>query len=198
MERLQKVIAASGYCSRRKAEELITQGKVIVNGEVVKELGTKVNSSDIIVVEGHSISYEEKEYYMLNKPREVISSASDDKGRRTVVDYIDTDKRIYPIGRLDYDTTGALLLTNDGEFANILTHPKNNIDKVYVAKIEGIINSVDAKKIERGVLIDGYKTSKSKDIIIMAKDKKIKELEEENKKLKEQLEVLRGKLYEKM
>ena len=132
MERLQKVIASSGYSSRRKAEELITQGKVIVNGEVVRELGTKVNPSDIIIVEGHSISYEEKEYYMLNKPREVISSVSDDKGRRTVVNYINTDKRIYPIGRLDYDTTGLILLTNDGDFANKMMKPSNNIIKTYL------------------------------------------------------------------
>ncbi|MBR4830726.1 MAG: rRNA pseudouridine synthase [Bacilli bacterium] len=157
MERLQKVIANSGYCSRRKAEELISNGKVIVNGDIVRELGTKVNSSDIIIVEGHSISYEEREYYMLNKPREVISSASDDKGRKTVVDYIETDKRIYPIGRLDYDTTGLILLTNDGDFANKMMKPSNNIIKTYLAKLDSILTKEDTEKLLNGLVIDGVK-----------------------------------------
>ena len=127
MERLQKVIAASGITSRRKAEELIKLGKVKVNGKVITELGTKVNSSDEIIVEGKILEKEIKEYYLLNKPRGVITSTSDEKGRKIVTDYIETNARIFPVGRLDYDTTGVLLLTNDGEFANIITHPKNNI-----------------------------------------------------------------------
>ena len=106
MERLQKVIAASGYTSRRKAEELIKNGKVYVNGEIVKELGTKVRGNDDIVVNGVHLSREENVYFILNKPRSVICSVNDDKGRVTVVDLIKTDKRIYPVGRLDYDTTG--------------------------------------------------------------------------------------------
>ena len=97
---------------------------------------------------------EEKEYYLLNKPRGVITSTSDDKGRTTVIDLIDTEARIYPVGRLDYDTTGALLLTNDGEFANILTHPKNNIDKVYLAKLNGIIKGEQINKLKDGVMLD--------------------------------------------
>ena len=130
MERLQKVIANSGYCSRRKAEELISKGKVYVNGEKITELGTKVNKTDAIEVEGKVLSLEEdKVVYLLNKPRGIISSVSDDKGRKTVVDLIDTKKRIYPIGRLDYDTTGIILLTNDGELANTLMHPNNKVEK---------------------------------------------------------------------
>ena len=129
MERLQKVIANSGITSRRKAEELIQNGNVKVNGDTITTLGFKVNSSDNIEVNGVSISKEEKVYYVLNKPREVITSVSDDKGRRTVVDLIKDDKRIYPVGRLDYDTTGIIILTNDGELANLLMHPKNEIDK---------------------------------------------------------------------
>ena len=121
MERLQKVIANSGLTSRRKAEELIIKGKVKVNGTIVKELGTKVKESDTIEVDGNILEKEDKVYYLLNKPREVLSTTYDDKGRKTVLDIIDTDKRIYPVGRLDYDTTGALLLTNDGEFSNIIT-----------------------------------------------------------------------------
>lgn len=162
MERLQKVIANSGVASRRKAEELITSGKVTVNDKVIDILGFKVNSTDKIEVNGVLISKEEKVYYILNKPREVITSVTDDKGRKTVVDLIDEDKRIYPVGRLDYDTTGILLLTNDGELANYLMHPKNEIDKCYVAKISGILNPKELMTLKNGVLIDGVKTRKSK------------------------------------
>ena len=160
MERLQKYIAEAGYTSRRKAEELIKEGKVEVDGKIVKELGTKVSGKERIIVEGNLLKKEEKEYYLLNKPREVITSVSDDKNRKTVVDLIETDKRIYPVGRLDYDTTGVLLLTNDGEFANILMHPNNKIDKVYSAKIRGIIKGDAINKLKNGVIIDGKKTEK--------------------------------------
>lgn len=166
MERLQKVIANSGYTSRRKAEELIIKGKVRVNGEIIKELGVKVDASDTIEVEGNIISNTDKVYYFLNKPRGVITSVSDDLGRKTVVDLINTSARIYPVGRLDYDTTGALILTNDGELANLLMHPKNNIDKVYVAKVKGLIGKTQLIKLATGVIIDGVKTSKGKSRII--------------------------------
>ena len=163
MERLQKVIANCGYCSRRKAEEFISRGKVKVNGEVVTELGTKVNMNDLIEVNGVSLdTKEDYVYYLLNKPRGVITSTSDDKDRKTVIDLIDTNKRVYPVGRLDYDTTGVLIVTNDGKLANMLMHPSNNIEKVYVAKIEGIISRNDIIKLEHGVIIDGIKTSPCK------------------------------------
>lgn len=155
MERLQKVIAEAGVASRRKAEEMILEGKVKVNGIVVKEMGTKVSSKDVIEVENKVITKEEKEYYLLNKPRGVVSTTKDDKNRNSVVDYIDTNKRIYPVGRLDYDTTGVLLLTNDGEFSNILMQPKNKIDKVYLAKVEGIINTEAIMKLKKGISLDG-------------------------------------------
>ena len=161
MERLQKVIANSGYCSRRKAEELINQGKVMVNGNIIREQGVKVSGNDIITVEGNNISYEEKEYILLYKPRGVVTTTKDDKNRKTVLDLINTNKRLYPVGRLDYDTSGALLLTNDGELANKLMHPSHHIDKLYIVKIEGIITSLIAKKIASGVDIDGKKTSKA-------------------------------------
>lgn len=154
MERLQKVIASSGLTSRRKAEELITAGKVKVNGRVVTELGTKVSASDQIEVYNRLIEKEPKEYYLLNKPRGVITSTSDDKERKTVTDLINTSARIYPVGRLDYDTTGVLLLTNDGEFANIIMHPASEIDKVYLAKLEGIIKGEQINQLKEGVLID--------------------------------------------
>lgn len=162
MDRIAKVISNSGYCSRRKAEELISNGKVMVNGEIVKELGLKVSYEDTITISGNSIKREEKEYYLLYKPSGVVTTTNDEKNRKTVIDLIETDKRIYPVGRLDYDTTGILILTNDGELTNKLTHPKNNIDKVYIAKVKGIVNGDDVKKLERGVIIDGFKTSKSK------------------------------------
>ena len=163
MERLQKIIANSGFCSRRKAEEYIQNRKVKVNGEVISELGYKASYEDYIEVNGTPINKkEEKVYYLLNKPRGVVTTASDDKGRKTVVDLIKTDKRIYPVGRLDYDTTGIILLTNDGDLTNILTHPKNEIEKVYVAKINGLITKEELKRLCSGVIIDGFKTSKAK------------------------------------
>ena len=162
MERLQKVIAESGYTSRRKAEELIKQGKVKVNGKVVSELGTKVSDKDEIEVENKVLVKEAKEYYLINKPRGIITSTSDDKNRKVVTDLIQTGARIYPVGRLDYDTTGALLLTNDGEFANIITHPKSKVDKVYLAKLEGIIKGEQINALKAGVVLDGTKVIPSR------------------------------------
>lgn len=154
-ERLQKIIAQSGYTSRRKAEDLIVKGKVTVNGKVVRKLGTKVNPKDEIVVEGNVILNEPKEYYLLNKPRETISSVADDLGRQTIVDLIETEARIFPIGRLDYDTTGLILLTNDGDLTNILTHPSSKVPKTYLAKLDKIITMEDFFAIKKGLKIEG-------------------------------------------
>lgn len=163
MERIQKIIAQSGYCSRRKAEELIVAGKVRVNGSVVTKLGTTADGNDIIEVEGYTIeSKQEKVYVLLNKPRGVVTSTKDDKKRKVVTDLINIPTRIYPVGRLDYDTTGVLLLTNDGELTNELLHPSNHIEKVYVAKIKGILTPGHKKTLESGVVIDGVKTAPSK------------------------------------
>jgi len=163
MERLQKVIANLGYASRRKAEELIVSGKVKVNGLVVTELGTKVKQGDSIQVENTILDNAKNyEYYLLYKPREVISSANDEHGRKTVVDLIPTGTRIYPVGRLDYDTTGIILLTNDGVLTNKLTHPSSNIPKKYIAKIDGVLSVSDVKKLCSGVIIDGKKTANAK------------------------------------
>lgn len=162
MERLQKVIANSGYTSRRKAEELIQSGKVKVNGVTIYELGTKVNTTDLIEIDGNILQKEEqKVYFLLYKPRGVITTTNDDKNRKTVVDLIDTQMRIYPVGRLDYDTTGILLLTNDGVLANALMHPKNNIDKVYIAKVKGLIGKEQINQLQNGVIVDGIKTSRA-------------------------------------
>lgn len=157
MERLQKVIAESGYTSRRKAEELIVAGKVYVNGEKITELGTKVSGEDIITIDGVSINKEDKVYYLLNKPRGVVSTVKDEHDRKKVTDFIDTDKRIYPIGRLDYDTTGLILLTNDGELANVLMHPSHSVEKTYVAKLNKVMTPSDQMKLKSGVNVDGIK-----------------------------------------
>ena len=157
MERLQKVIAESGYCSRRKAEELIKNGKVKVNGEIVSELGTKVSGSDLIMIENEVIKKEDKVYYLLNKPRGVVSTVDDEFGRKKITDLISTDKRIYPVGRLDYDTTGLIILTNDGELANILMHPSKSVEKTYVAKLNKVMTPKDQMILKSGVKIDGIK-----------------------------------------
>lgn len=171
-ERLQKVIAESGYTSRRKAEELITKGKVEVNGEIVRKLGTKVKKDDVIKVEGSLISSEqEKEYYLLNKPRGVVSTSLDEHGRKTVVDIIETNTRIFPIGRLDYDTTGLILLTNDGELTNILTHPFSRVPKTYLAKLDRSLEMEDYFAIKEGIKIDNRKVN-VEHIKIKKKDKK--------------------------
>ena len=161
MERLQKRIAESGVCSRRKAEELITAGKVKVNGVVITLLGTKVSYNDVIEVDGKIIEKEEKKYYVINKPRGVVCTASDDRGRKTILDILPErikQERIYPIGRLDYDTKGVLLLTNDGEFMNAMVGPKSGIEKEYLARVKGIMTMTDVKKLTEGVVLNGKKT----------------------------------------
>lgn len=158
MERLQKVIASYGYTSRRKAEELIRKGKVMVNGKIITELGTKVESNDVISIDSVIINKDVKqEYYLLNKPRQVISSVEDKQGRITVRDLINTDARIYPIGRLDYDTTGLIILTNDGDLANLLMHPSFEVEKTYVAKVNKVLDKDDIKKIKSNIVVEGRK-----------------------------------------
>lgn len=172
MERLQKVIAHSGVASRRKAEEFIVEGKVKVNGKVVKELGTKVGPNDRVEVNGVPLEREEPVYFILNKPRGVISAVQDDKNRKVVTDFLpEVTARIYPVGRLDYDTSGLILLTNDGEFANLLMHPKNEVDKVYVAKVKGIPFREDLKKLQCGVKLEDGITAPAK-VKVLSADKK--------------------------
>lgn len=154
MERIQKIIANSGMCSRRKAESLIEKGLVTVNGQKAK-LGQKASYTDNIIVENKPLSKkEEKVYFLLNKPRGVVSTVTDDKERKTITSLINTDKRIYPIGRLDYDTTGAIILTNDGELANILMHPKNRIERSYYVKVEGFITKEELNRFKHPILVE--------------------------------------------
>lgn len=174
MERLQKVIAASGIASRRKAEEMIQQGRVKVNGQTVKEMGVKVSTQDRIEVDGHEINKEEKVYFLLNKPKRTICSVSDDKERDTVVDIIDCKERIFPVGRLDYETTGLLLLTNDGEFANGLMHPRNHIRKTYEVAVKGVLTDGMCALLEKGIELEDGKTLPAEVFVLQRSEKKNK------------------------
>lgn len=180
MERLQKVIAQAGIASRRKAEQLIEEGKVTVNGKKITELGTKVGLNDEVKVEGVPIERERKVYYLFYKPRGIISAVTDDKNRKTVVDYFPhVEERIFPVGRLDYDTSGLLLMTNDGEFANLMTHPRYQMDKTYIVKTEGIVERHLLKRIMSGLQLEDGKTAPAK----------VKELAIDRKKNRSLLEV---------
>lgn len=161
MERLQKILAQAGIASRRKCEDLIVAGKVEVNGEVVTTLGTKADpDQDIITVSGRPIRNEKKVYLVMNKPKGVITSASDPEGRKIVSDYLrDIKERVYPVGRLDYDTEGLLLLTNDGEFANLLTHPKHHVPKTYMATVKGVPHGSELDKLKAGIMLDDGMTA---------------------------------------
>lgn len=178
LERVQKIIAQSGLTSRRKAEDMIVDGRVQVNQETISELGTKVSPKDEVSVDGIPLDKEKLVYYLLYKPRGVISSVSDDLEREVVIDLMpNVEKRIFPIGRLDYNTSGALLLTNDGEFANLLMHPRYEMEKTYVARLEGIPTSNQLEQLKTGVYDEGdnlkavshrvLSTDKKKNIMII-------------------------------
>lgn len=154
--RLQKYIAMCGVCSRRDAEELIKQGRVYVNGSKVEEMGLKITYEDKVEIDGNVISMEKKKYYiMMNKPTGVISAVSDDRGRKCVTDFIKgVDARLYPVGRLDYDTQGLILITNDGDFMQKLTHPSHEAWKTYEALVRGIPDQNDIKEFEQGLLLE--------------------------------------------
>lgn len=154
MERLQKIIAQAGIASRRKAEELILQGKVKVNGVVVDQLGFKAKGNDEIEVNGQVIKKEDKVYFVMNKPKNVLSAVVDHSGRDTCVQFIDTKFRIFPVGRLDFDTTGLLILTNDGQFANELMHPRFQIAKTYEVTIDKVLSIEEIKQLEKGIMLE--------------------------------------------
>lgn len=169
MERLQKVIAQAGICSRRKAEELILEGKVKVNGKVVTELGTKVAGNDEISVNNKPLLKENTVYYLMNKPKGTICSVKDEKGRKTVLDYAPKGERIYPVGRLDYDTSGALLLTNDGKFTNMMVHPRYHLPKTYLVNVQGMLTGEDIHRLRNG-LQTKYETYQPARVHIIQKD----------------------------
>ena len=157
--RINKFLASCGVSSRRKAEELIKQGKVSLNGKIVSDLATIVDENkDVVVLDGNTLKLPEQfEYYMLNKPKGYVCTVSDDSGRKTVMDLVKVATRIFPVGRLDYDSEGMLILTNDGELTQKLTHPSNEIEKKYMIKIEGSITESELAVLRGGVVIDGEK-----------------------------------------
>ncbi len=163
-ERLQKTMASCGVASRRKCEEYILNGRVKVNGVVVTELGTKVSKKDKIEFDGKELIKEQLVYYVLYKPTGYLTSVSDPMGRRTVMDLIDSETkktRIFPIGRLDYDTSGVLLLTNDGDLSYRLTRSAKEIEKIYQVRVNGIINQTAVTSLMKGVMIDGKMTKRA-------------------------------------
>ena len=163
MERLNKYIASCGVCSRRKSDELISSGKVKVNGQVVTNLGEKVSSKDIVEVDNKLIQKEEKKVYIvLNKPRGYVTTNSDEYNRKNVIDLIYEDVRVYSIGRLDKDTEGLLLLTNDGEFSNKVMHPRNKIEKTYIVTTDTNVTNEQLEKLRNGVDIGDYITRPAK------------------------------------
>jgi 23S rRNA pseudouridine2605 synthase len=171
-ERLQKVIAAAGVASRRKAEDLIQAGRVTVNQQTVTTLGTKVEPSDHVEVNGVPLTKEKKQYFLLDKPRGVVTTAHDDKGRKTVVDFFpEVHERLFPVGRLDYATSGLLIMTNDGELTNLLTHPKYQVEKVYLAKVKGIPTIDALKQLRAGVRLEKRKTAPAKAKLVSSDQK---------------------------
>ncbi|MCX7772417.1 MAG: rRNA pseudouridine synthase [Clostridia bacterium] len=171
--RLQKYIAHCGIASRRHAEELISMGKVRVNGKVITEMGTLVSEKDKVEVEGKPIHKEKRlVYVILNKPSGYVTTVSDPEGRKTVLDLLrDVEERVYPVGRLDYDTTGLILLTNDGDFAYESTHPSKETAKTYLAEVMGLPSNENLQKLRRGIPLDGKPTSPADIDVIEIKDK---------------------------
>lgn len=173
--RLQKFLANSGICSRRKAEELILQGKIKVNGVIINELGIKIDSkNDEVYFENKKVKYvSEYKYILLNKPIGYVTTVKDQFDRPTVLDLVKKcDAKLLPVGRLDMYTSGAIILTNDGEFINKITHPKNEIEKTYNATVIGIITDEDVEKLKNGVMVDDYTTGKAKVKILKIENEK--------------------------
>ena len=171
--RLNKFIAQSGIASRRKADELTINGNVKVNGRVMKELGYDVLPDDTVEVNGRVISADEKKVYIaLNKPKGFVTTMSDDKDRLTVADLVsDIPERIFPVGRLDYNTTGLLIMTNDGDLANKLSHPRHHVEKTYRAKVSGVLSGKRMAALRKGVDIGGFVTSPAKVTIVKQTEK---------------------------
>jgi len=162
--RINKYLASCGISSRRKAEEFIINGKVTVNGVITTNLATNIDETkDIVTLNNEPISLESKKvYFMLNKPKGYISAVTDSKNRKTIVELIDTKERIFPVGRLDYDTEGLILLTNDGELAHKLMHPSHEVEKTYIANIKGKLLESELAVLRAGVVIDGVRTQKAR------------------------------------
>lgn len=194
-ERLQKYMAKCGVASRRKCEELILAGKVKVNGAVINELGVKVlENRDIIEYNNSIITPEDrKRYIILNKPEGYITSLSDEKGRKTILDLVKVKERIYPIGRLDYDSSGLLLLTNDGDIYNKIIHPRVELNKKYIAVCDGAFTESDIEKFKKGIDIDGYITAPANIRIIDVADSRDKRFSDDAKISTVEITIHEGK-----
>ncbi len=200
MERLQKVLAQSNIASRRKSEEIILAGRVKVNGNVIKELGFKVNKEDVVEVDDKPISRAEHVYFLMNKPTGYVSTTSDEKGRQTVIDLLEDNHRamrVYPVGRLDFDTAGLLLLTNDGEFTNKMTHPEHEMEKEYLARVDGIVIRKKIAQLRKGVIIDDDYLAVPQNVRLIELDKEhqstllsITLIEGRNKQVRKMIEAI--------
>ena len=201
--RLQKYIADAGIASRRKAEELIKEGRVCVNGAVIDIMGYTIKDGDVVTVDGEKIlKAEAKVYYMLNKPKGYVTTVHDQFDRPCVLDLVkgETEKRVYPAGRLDYNTEGLLILTNDGEFVNKITHPSHNIEKKYIAVINGKLTDAEAERLRKGVVIDKKKTYPAKVFVSeIFKDKSVVEItisEGRNRQVRKMFEAVSHNVIE--
>ena len=175
--RINKYLSGCGLDSRRKCEKLVTDGRVKVNGKTITDLATDVKDGDSVEVDGKCVNLSERKVYiMLNKPKGCVCTASDEKGRKTVLDLIKINERIFPVGRLDYDTEGLLLLTNDGDLAYTITHPKNMVKKVYSVRVEGEPTDMELKNLRNGVEYNGVKYAPAR-VAVVEKDEKFSKLE---------------------
>lgn len=173
--RLNKFISECGIASRRKSEEFIKEGRVNINGKIITDLSFFVDEeNDLIKIDGERIKPQKKIYYLLNKPKGFITTTSDEKGRKTVTDLIPSYQKIFPVGRLDYDTTGVLLLTNDGDFTNFITHPSNKIPREYFATLDKKLEDDDKQKLVNGIRLDGRKSRFEKVFVTGQQHDKVK------------------------
>lgn len=165
--RINKYLSGCGIDSRRKCEALVVAGRVRLNGKIVKELATDIKDGDVVEVDGNTVSVAvKKTYIMLNKPKGCVCTVHDDKDRKTVLDFVKINKRVFPVGRLDYDTEGLLLLTDDGELANKITHPKNGVKKTYAVRVEGEPTADEIKRLRGGIVYNGVRYGKAEVAVI--------------------------------
>lgn len=189
--RINKYIAASGICSRRAAELLITQGRVMLNGKIINELGIDVLDSDEVKVDGKAILPNDKNIYLvMNKPKGYITTSKDQFGRPCIMDLIKNEQRVYPVGRLDMDTEGIIILTNDGEFSNKVIHPRNKITKTYVVKIKQQLSKEQLEALAEGVDIGGYITKPAKVRLLNKDELEIKISEGKNRQIRKMCEAV--------
>lgn len=193
--RLQKYLAHAGIASRRAAEEIIRSGKVSVNGHFVTDPAVKVTIKDKVTVNGKSVKpTKSKTYIIINKPTQVLTSVSDDRGRKCIVDLVKTDERIYPVGRLDYDTKGLVILTNDGDLMQYITHPSHEVAKTYEALVKGEPNEETLQKLREGVELDDGRTLPAEADIVRFKGKnavvRIKIREGRNRQVRRMLDAV--------